>query len=386
MQKTKQKGNGEGTIYLNKKTGLHIGQYVYNGKRKSIYQKKNEKITDFKKRFNNTLSSINQGTYIEKSNDTLNKILENYITQKYEDGIISPRSYKRELETLAQIQKTCNNFIDLSIQKVNIEHIEHAKKEIRKYSKSVIEKIWRLLKKGFKIAHSRRKIMFNIMDDETLCRPISAKQQKNIEALTSDEEKKLRKILNNHEKEHKYRNIVMTQLESGMRIGEVLARSLDDINLVQNTIHIWSTLTQDEKYNIIFKEHTKIYDRKTGIDKGERTIPMSQEIRKIVLEITECDLRNIKNLLFWDYDKNTFITPNEINQWLKRLNEKYKITNKSLTSHVLRHSRITRLQESGVHLSVIQYTVGHTKGSKITDEVYTSISEEFAKSELKKVK
>lgn len=42
-QKNKEKGNGEGTLYTNKNTGLLVGQYCYNGKRKSIYQKKNEK-------------------------------------------------------------------------------------------------------------------------------------------------------------------------------------------------------------------------------------------------------------------------------------------------------------------------------------------------------
>ena len=55
----KLKGNGEGTLYKNNKTGLYIGQYYANGKRHSIYQKKNEKIGDFKKRFNDILSSIN---------------------------------------------------------------------------------------------------------------------------------------------------------------------------------------------------------------------------------------------------------------------------------------------------------------------------------------
>ena len=37
-QKNKEKGNGEGTIYLNKKTDLLIGQYTIDGKRKSVYQ------------------------------------------------------------------------------------------------------------------------------------------------------------------------------------------------------------------------------------------------------------------------------------------------------------------------------------------------------------
>ena len=105
MGKTKQKGNGEGTIYKSSKTGLYVGQYTINYKRHSVYQKKNEKIGDFKKRFNDILSSINQGTYIEKSNNTVKSIISEHIEQKLLDGITQETTYKRDLETLKQIEK-----------------------------------------------------------------------------------------------------------------------------------------------------------------------------------------------------------------------------------------------------------------------------------------
>ena len=40
-------------------------------------------------------------------------------------------------------------------------------------------------------------------------------------------------------------------------------------------------------------------------------------------EILNSNLLNTYNLIFYDYDKNTFITPNEINCYLQRLNERY---------------------------------------------------------------
>lgn len=386
MGRTKQRGNGQGTIYKSSRTGLYIGQYVTNGKRHSVYQKKNEKIGDFKKRFNDILSSINTGTYIEKTNETFIDILEKHIAQKYNDGTVGESSYLRDIYTVNQIKNTCNNFIYKPIQKITADDIEESKQYIRQYAQSSIDKIWRLISKVFKLAVSRRKIIYNPMDDETLTKPISLKETLDVEALTINEEKKLREILNSDKKEHKYRNIALLQLDTGMRIGEVLARSINDIDFESNTLLIHNTITKDNKGKAILGNHTKTYNRKTGIDKGKREIPMSSEVRDIILQQINSKITNMYQLLFWDYDNNNFVSYAEINSWLKRLNEKYKITNLNLSTHNLRHTYITRLREAGVDMKIIQFLVGHIEGSKITNDVYTSISKEFIDNELKKVK
>lgn len=381
----KVKGNGEGTIYKSSRTGLYIGQYTINYKRHSVYQKKNEKIGDFKKRFNSILNSIDQGAYIEKSNETLLEILEHHIQQKFDDGITSGISYKRELETLDQLKSCCNNFINKSIQKITIEDIERSKKEIRKYSKSCIDKIWRLLNKGFKIAYSRRKITYNIMEDETLTKPISQKISIPVQALTLQEEALFVSILNSN-KNIQYKNILLLQLYTGARIGEILALNKDDINLKENTITIHRTLTKDKDGNIILGKHTKTYDKKTGIDKGKRTFPMTSKVRSIITNVLNNKITNINNLLFWDYNKETFIKPYEINSLLYRINKSNNVCSYSLSTHNLRHTFITRCQEQGMPLVVIQSLVGHVEGSNITNNIYTSVSLDFMKQELDKIK
>lgn len=386
MGKIRQKGNGEGTIYKSSRRGLYVGQYYYNGKRMTVYQKKNEKIGDFKSRFNNILSSINTGSYIEKSNETFIDILEKHVEQKHNDGITSDSGYLREIYTVNQIKNTCQNFIYKSVQKICAEDIEDSKQYIRQYAQTSIDKIWRLINKVFKIAISRRKIIFNPMDDETLAKPISSKETVKVEALTKKEENKLRTILNTQERNHKYRNIVLLQLDTGMRIGEVLARSKNDIDLKNNTLSINNTLTKDKDGKIILGKHTKTYNKKTNIDNGRRNIIMNTEIRSIIDELLKQKISNINNLLFWDYETDTFISYYEINSWLKRINKKYNITKLDLSTHNLRHTYVTRLREAGVDMKIIQYLVGHVEGSSITDEVYTSLSEDFIKSELKKVK
>lgn len=378
-QKNKTKGNGEGTIYVSSKTGLLVGQYCYNGKRKSVYQKKNEKTTDFKKRFSKILTEINEGTYIEKNDETFSSILKNHIDQKYKDCTTSDRGYKRDLDTFKAIEKTCNNFINKAIQKVTLNDINLAKELIKNYSKSSIDKIWRLINKTFKIAISRRLIVFNIMEDEDLKKPISKKDTKHVESLTVDEEKKLVDILNNEEKHHKYRNILLLQLNTGMRIGEVLALSKDCIDLKNKTITVYRTLTRDLKEQVIMGKTTK-----TGED-GVRTFPMTDATQKIITDVMKSKIFNIHNLLFWDYTKSNFVTPSQIDSYLVRLNKKYKIAD-NISSHVLRHTFITRCVENGMFIKAIQKIVGHKPNSSITVDVYTSVSNDFVLKELEKIK
>lgn len=384
-QKRKENGNGQGTVYLNKKTGLLIGQYFYGSKRKSVYQGKKETKTDFKKRFAKILNSINDGSYIEKSSETLYNILENHIKQKFIDGVTQEVSFLKDTETLKEIEITCKDFIYKPIQKITVEDIEQDKILIREYSQSVIDKMWSLLKKGFKIAYSRRKINFNIMEDETLTKPISQKETKIIEALTSSQLLKLNHILDNEERQHKYRNIVKMQLETGMRIGEVLARAITDVNLEKRKILVNNTLTIRKDGTRILGNHTKTYIKKTGIDRGKRIIPINSPVEEIVNEQVQLGVNNSYNLLFWDYENNTFISYSEINSWLKRLNKKYKITDKSLSTHVLRHTRITEMRKAGMDMKAIQFLVGHVQGSRMTNEVYTTLTPEFLEQELRKI-
>ena len=60
------------------------------------------------------------------------------------------------------------------------------------------------------------------------------------------------------------------------------------------------------------------------MEKGSRYF--QQEFKRIKREknsIKSQKISNIKQLLFWDYEKNTFISPSEINSWLLRINNKY---------------------------------------------------------------
>ncbi len=384
-KKSKSVGNGEGSLYFSEKLNCYVYQYYHDGKRKTMKQKKGEQAKEFKDRILDLKVKLGNGTYIEKRKDTFLSICEKHIKQKHDDGLVSDRTYTRDLATFELIKKCGSNFVNKPIQKISIEDIQESKKAMRKYSNTTISKMWILINKIFKIAFSRHLIPFNIMLDESLVKPISSKENRKIEALSVEEEKKLINVLNNQELNHKYRNIVLLQLYTGMRIGEVLALSKDCIDLENNTITVYRTLTKDAKDNVIMGQHTKTFVRTSNVDKGKRTFPMTQQVRDLIIKTLNYKSKNIYNLLFWDYQNSTFISYNELNAWLRRINEKYSICSENLHTHRLRHTFITRCVEKGISLSVIQEIVGHVQSSSITLDTYTSVSNDFITQELQKL-
>lgn len=343
-------------------------------------------MKNFKQRVTTLKNQLNTGSYIEKRADTVKSIIEAHIKQKFKDGITKGTSYSRDLDTLSQLERCCPNFINKPIQNVCLNDIQEAKENMKKYAKSGINRMWRLLKKAFAIASSPSDMLipYNIMNDENLKKPISEIGTKKITPLTSKEREILAHVLDNQEKGHKYRNIVKLEWITAMRIGEVLARSKNDVIKDTKKLHIHNTLTRNEKGETILGEHTKTYNKETKIDEGERYFPISDDINEILDFELSKKITNIHNLLFWDYENNTFISDKEVNAWLKRINEKYKICKGALHNHKLRHDRITQWKEADVDMEAIQYLAGHIEGSDVTGDVYIDVSEEYAFEQLKK--
>ena len=230
------------------------------------------------------------------------------------------------------------------------------------------------MNKTFKIALSDRLIQFNPMDNENVIKPKSNMPNKKIEALTLEEHKKLLEVLEKSDNKFKY--VILLQLHTGMRIGEVLALTIDDINYKENTITINKTLTKDENCHVIMGDTTKT-------ENSQRTLLMNPKIKEIIRRARLNEIMNIKGFLFYDNINNRHFSSVEVNRYLRDLKEAEKIAPR-LHTHMLRHTYATRCIEAGMQAKALQKILGHKK-IETTLDTYTSVFKEFSQDELEKV-
>lgn len=369
MSKTRTVGNGEGSLYKDSKTGRYIYAYYYNGKRNKVKQKQNEKVSDFKARVTEIKNSVNKNTYIDKDEITLEEIIEKHIEYKHNTGITSDRTYLRNKGSLEHLKKCCN-FLKNPIQRITASEIKEDLPNFTEYSQNTINKDFALLKKGFEIAINERILLYNIMN--LIAKPKSKKETIPVEALTIEEEKALIKYLNSTA--HEYNDAILFMLYTGIRVGECLALTYDNINLKDKTLTIQRTLTRDEKDRVILGKQPKT-------QKGKRTIIMSSQAITIATRIkNKAKIPNIYNLIFYD---NGFVSPSAVNSYLHRINNSQHISPK-LHNHMLRHTFATRCIEAGMTAKVLQTILGHSKISTTLD-TYASVFDKFKLDENEKL-
>lgn len=360
------RGNGEGTIYYSERLKRWVGQYSANKKRKTIYGKTRKEVSQ---KLIEAQSKLLNNTYVDKSKITLAQILENYIDYRKNTNKIIDRTYRRNQDTLKQIKKSSYDIANVPIQSITTNDIKQFLQTIINYSDNSISKIYGMANKGFRIAVSEKYITSNPFESELIEKPKSSKTTKKVEALTIEQHKKFISVLDPNKT---YDLILLIQLYTGMRIGEVLALTMDNIDIKNKLVHIQRTLTRDSNDKVILGESTKTLT-------GCRTLTLNNDTLFLFRLALKRFSANIYNLIFFDFNKADFITPTQINCYLKRLNDKYKIC-PNMHTHMLRHTYATRCIEAGMEAKVLQNNLGHRKITT-TYDVYASVFQKFQKKE-----
>ena len=366
----KRKGNGEGSVYKYKNG--YRGQIIVgiddDGKpiRKSVLGKTikevNNKLTVIK-------NSIITGTYTFPSKITLCELMRLMLKDERNLNYIKEGTYNRHIETVKKIESS-TYMRTTPIQSISYAAVKDYMLSETGSSQSVINKIYFMIQKAMKEAIKRKIITENPIAD--LKKPKTSQHREKVRALTTDEQARLCNVLATEDVPNSHQ--MLLSMLTGMRMGEINALMVDDINLKLRTISINKTIGRDVKGKAFISPGAKTAN-------GNRIIRISDTVLPLVIEIIQCS----KGSEYLFSDGVSFLNTSQVNMQFQRVIEKYGILDKRVKGrvslHSLRHTFATRCIEAGMQAKVLQHILGHSD-IKITMNTYCDAFESFQNDNL----
>ena len=365
---------GEGSISQRKDgtwtARIFLGKSA-DGKQKikAIYGKTEKEVKKKLKEFKEEMIKYDN-TNLPKL--TVSDIITDWLnTKRYE---VKPSSYDR-------IERTVNNLIiprigfaqAVSLTPNNIQQLLNDLADDG-YSYSAVKKVYEALNAPFKIAVIRDQLRKNPC--ETVIIPKNTFDKEGDVEFYNEEQvdlitKGALEQYSNGEYVYKHGRGLIILLNTGMRIGELLALKWDNIDFNKKLIHV-----VESRGTVIDRNRTedgkkyKAIDSSTKTKSGSRIIPMNKKTEEALLYFKSLKYKSPYVMANGD---NSVIPYKNLQKALKHILEKNNINFGSL--HALRHTFATRLFKRGVEVKVVSELLGHSS-VKITYDIYIHVIKE----------
>ena len=363
-------GRWQGSITIGRnKDGSQKRQYVYGKTRKSVAEKLNE-----------LLSSVQTGTFIDKSQNPPVEAWLNFWLNEYKKKSVKETTYD-QYETIIRCHLVPNigkiKLIDLTPY-----HLQALYNKIYDSGTSArtIELINIVLHAALKQAIKNGLIIRNVSEAVEL--PRGKKKERRV--LSVNEQN----LLINELLKDRWGYAYIFALFTGLRKGEVLALTWDDINFDENTVLVNKTLNRVRTYENDKKTKLLIGEPKT--EKSKRLIPIVDYLLPLLekykktqeKEMNKADsLYNDNNIVF-STELGEYIDPGNYNRKFYKIIDKLGLPHAA--PHSLRHSFATRALEAGVDLRTTQELLGHSN-INMTANLYTHVLMQHKRKELNKL-
>lgn len=376
----------------------YMARFSYQGKSHTFYGKDLKKLT---KKLNDKRYEAEHGIAGSAEKLTLDRWYQIWL-EDYKIPNIKETSVNTYKQTYScYIQKELGSKYLKQIKPVHIQKMYNALTE-RGIAPKTINDIQAMLHNIFETAIANDLIIKNPCNG--IARP--AKEKQKVDALSVSEQNTFLHYLDK-DKWKQYKPLVVTLLGTGMRIGECLGLTWNDIDFENREIYINRTLVYVKDLNTD-KYMFKFQSPKT--ENSKRIIPMLNDVVSALKQQSKNQkrlrlymgaewqpLQSFENMVFTS-PKGTPCQKSEIRKHLVRIvaeinadekvlaeqEQREPVMMKHIKPHMFRHTFATRCFENDMPPKTVQHILGHSNIS-MTMNLYTHISEDKKKADMKKL-